>query len=365
MKRLHNTIFLLTFFLAAHLSVWASPNDTTTVLVHQDVDMTWYGNYDRQAVFPDGSVQYRKILMTYTMGCSSTGCSDWDYTTQIHLRRPTGKLDSNITNIDTLSTMPLIIDTTWNVYEVIENMELGRVITPYGGYMANGQNGYSNNWKHRYVFDVTDYVHLLKDTVDIRAFYSGWSNGFSVSLRFDFIEGTPPRHILSNQNIYKGSKGYSNSSNFESTFFYPKDVTAPNNAVSARIFSTITGHGFDNNVNCAEFCPRSYTVKMNGTQVGNSTVWNDECGTNPIYPQGGTWVYDRAGWCPGGKGDIHTFETDIFTTGTNSIDFDMQNYTWSGSQQPSYTVDAHIVFYDSMNFSSRCRGVGYYYAKQP
>jgi hypothetical protein len=347
------TIFLLLSILCASISSYAAPGDTTTVLVHNAVDMTWNGNYDQQGIFPDGSTTYRKVIMTYTLGCASGGCSDWDYTTQIFFRRPTGALDSTVSHLDTISMNPLVVDTTWNVYEVIENMELGRVITPYGTYMDNGSNGFNNSWSHRNAFDVSDYVHLLKDTCDIRAHYSGWSSGFSVTLRFDFIEGTPPRDILSIQNLYKGSKGYATFNDFESTYFTSKTVTAPANAIGSRIFSTITGHGFDNNVSCAEFCPRQYTVKTNGTPLSSAMIWKDDCGDNPIYPQGGTWIYNRAGWCPGSKADIHEFEWPTFNAGTsNSIDFDMQNYTWSGNQAPSYIVDAHVVFYGANNFTT-------------
>lgn len=347
------TIILLLSILYPNISSYAAPGDTTTVLVHNAVDMTWNGNYDQQGVFPDGNTTYRKVVMTYTLGCASGGCSDWDYTTQIWFRRPTGSFDSTVTNLDTISTNPLVVDTTWNVYEVIENMELGRVITPYGTYMDNGTNGFNNSWSHRYAFDVTDYVHLLKDTCDLRAHYSGWSSGFSVTLRFDFIEGTPPRDVLSIHNLYKGSKGYATFNDFEATYFTPKTVAAPATATGARIFSTITGHGFDNNVNCAEFCPRQYTVNTNSAVLGNAMIWKDDCGDNPIYPQGGTWIYNRAGWCPGSKGDIHEFEWSTFNAGaSNTIDFDMQSYTWSGNQAPSYTVDAHVVFYGNNNFTN-------------
>lgn len=329
----------------------ANPGDTTTVQAHTAVDMTWFGNYDHQAVFPDGTTNYRKVVMTYTLGCASGGCSDWDYTTQIYLRRETGQY-SYFTRYDTVSRNPVVVVAVPDSTEIIEDMELGRVITPYGNYMANSRNGFDNNWSHRYVFDVTDYVHLLQDTCQIRAHYSGWSSGFSVSLQFDFIEGTPPRDILSIQNIYRGSSNYTSSNDFETNFFIPKTVTAPTNAVGARVFSTITGHGFNNNVSCAEFCQRQYTVQTNGTLLGNALIWKDDCGTNPIYPQGGTWVYDRAGWCPGSKGDIHEFEWSNFTQGANTIDFDMQNYSWTGTQTPSYTVDAHVVFYGANNFTN-------------
>ena len=328
--------------------IFAIEGDTTIVQVHNLVDMTWYGNYDRVGVFPtDSSKTYRKIWMHYTLGCASTGCSDWDYTTQIFLMHPTGNFDSSVIRIDTISQSPLTLDTIWNVYEIRDPFEMGRVITPYGSLLQN-------SWSRNFVFDVTDLQDFLKDSVLIRAFYSGWSSGFSVSLKFVFIEGTPPRDIVGVQNIYKGDGTYSNSANFESHFFNNKTITVPSGISSARIFSTITGHGFDNNVNCAEFCIRNYTVNINGTNAGNANIWKDDCGSNPIYPQGGTWLYDRAGWCPGDRAITDEFEVGSFLQAgnTNNVDFNMQNYAWTGSQAPVYTVNSRIVYYGPANFSN-------------
>jgi hypothetical protein len=47
--------------------------------------MTWYGGYTKPVKFPDGNTTYHKILMVYTMGCATGGCSDWDYTTKIEV----------------------------------------------------------------------------------------------------------------------------------------------------------------------------------------------------------------------------------------------------------------------------------------
>jgi len=84
------------FFLFIPLFGWAGPGDTLHVQSHQDVHMSWYGNYDRWGQFPAaGQGPFYKVLMDYTLGCPSSGCSEWDYTTQIFLRRPTGTMDSN------------------------------------------------------------------------------------------------------------------------------------------------------------------------------------------------------------------------------------------------------------------------------
>ncbi len=338
------------FFNIFCFSSWAADGDVTTVIGHQDVDMTWYGNYDQVTNFPDGTTPSRRILMHYKMGCSSAQCSDWDYTTSIRAMHNTGMIDSTIVELDTISTNPLIVDTIWNVFDVLEAFELGRVITPYGGYMANNQNGFSNDWNHTHTFDVTDFAPILKNDVIIRAFFDGWSNGFSVSLEFEFIEGTPSRPVLDIQNYRRGSFSYNNSAAVEAGPLVDKDMMIPSNATSARMRVTTTGHGFTNNVNCAEFCQRYYNLKINNIgATGNVVVWNDDCAANSIKPQAGTWFYNRAGWCPGQRGTTNLHEiTDFMTFGgaSNNVNIDMQNYAWSGDQTPSYYMDAQLVSYD-------------------
>lgn len=344
-------LLLCVFFMNGIAMLRAADGDTTKILVHNDVDMTWYGNYDQVGVFPNTNTTYRKILMHYTLGCASGGCSGWDYTTQMFFMQPTGRMDSTVSRVDTISTNPLVTDTTWSVFEVMIPMELGRVITPYGTYMANGQQGYNNNWTHTYTFDVTDFAPLLRDSALIRAFYSGWSSGFSVTLQFDFIEGTPPYDVVDIQTVYKGEGTYNNSADFEANFFAAKQMQVAQ-AAGGRLYVTATGHGFDNNVNCAEFCVRSYAAVVNAANVGTRTIWKDDCGSNPIYPQGGTWLYDRAGWCPGSKADIHVFNVSnaLQYNTLNTIDLNMQNYAWSGNQAPSYTIDARLVTHGAPNF---------------
>ena len=75
-----------------------------------------------------------------------------------------------------------------------------------------------------------------------------------------------------------------------------------NQIVQAMLKMTTTGHGFDNNASAAEFKPIDYFVKVDGTLTHTQYNWDEDCGENPIFPQGGTWIYDRANWCPGKRG---------------------------------------------------------------
>ena len=80
------------------------------------------------------------------------------------------------------------------------------MITPYGNYMDWDQQTdpndlYDENWEHSYIFDVTDFAPLLTDSSLIRVHYDGWSSGFSATIDFNFIEGIPPRDVLSIENF--------------------------------------------------------------------------------------------------------------------------------------------------------------------
>lgn len=408
--------------------------DTIKIRAHNATNMTWYGNYDSWAQFPDTSLSFRKIIMKYTMGCATGGCSDWDYTSKIELRQHTGLTDStlnykwwfsvnnnsidsfaysnyptfktiwneNLSKTDTIwnnlsiviyldsnSNPPMPIDTLncfeasyWNsvydengnkidsnfvtpeqtiinrklfyfsLFEVINSFELARVITPYGGYMRQGQQGFTNAWTFTHEFDVTDFSNLLRDSVEIRAFYDGWSSGFSVTLDFEFIVGIPPRNVKRIENLWNGGFSYPNSTSFETNALFPKKIKYNFSEKGSMIRIIPTGHGFDNDVYCAEFCPRSYFLKINEIQQFTSLIWNDQCGFNPIYPQAGTWVYDRANWCPGLAAKIFTHELTplISYQDSTTIDLDLENYSWNGNQTPSYYISSQLLTYSDPNF---------------
>ena len=111
-----------------------------------------------------------------------------------------------------IDTTFVLADTSWILnpytfyvpFDVIENYELARVITPYG-------SGLANNWEFTHTFDITDFAQILRDSVEIRCHYSGWSSGFSATLDFEFIEGTPARDVIKLENIYSGGYSYLNS----------------------------------------------------------------------------------------------------------------------------------------------------------
>ncbi|MEI6899614.1 MAG: LamG-like jellyroll fold domain-containing protein, partial [Bacteroidota bacterium] len=178
-------------------------------------------------------------------------------------------------------------------FELLERFELARYITPYGNNLSLG-----NGWT--WLYDLTDYAPLLHDSVHLSA--GNWQE--LLDMKFVMIEGIPSRDVLGVTNIYTGNHGYANESQHN---LPPVKAFIGNNVKDARLKMRITGHGFGGTDNCSEFCPRTNTLKINGTQAYTHDVWR-LCGINPLYPQGGTWLYDRANWCPGAEVSTKDFE---------------------------------------------------------
>jgi hypothetical protein len=86
-----------------------------------------------------------------------------------------------------------------------------------------------------------------------------------------------------------------------------------------------TGHGMDKTENCAEFCSKYRDVLFDNQIVEHRDIWS-ECATNPVYPQAGTWIYDRANWCPGCMVDPEGFSFLVQPGSVHEIDVDMQPY---------------------------------------
>ena len=101
-----------------------------------------------------------------------------------------------------------------------------------------------------------------------------------------------------------------------------------------------SGHG-----QAGEFTPNvSYTAKVNGSVVGGETIWKDDCGFNAIWPQGGTWIFDRANWCPGEAVPIFNHEIFYISPGDPVlVDINFSDFIPNGDA--SYNCAIHFFQY--------------------
>jgi hypothetical protein len=239
------------------------------------------------------------------------------------------------------STLNLVYYDWYRKFPEVDRYELARYITPYG-------NGLSLGTGWTWTFDVSDYRTLLADSVHLAA--GNWQE--LLSMRFLMIKGTPPRDVVGIQNLWNGSFNYGQAADPIESHLQPLTVNIPLNAATTRWKSRITGHGMDTPENCAEFCPKFHYFKVNGTQQFSKLVWRDNCDVNPLYPQGGTWVYDRANWCPGAEVWTYDFElTPFVTPGTSTVlDHDAEPYLNTGGWD-YYQIEDQLVSYSAPNFT--------------
>lgn len=308
----------------------AAPGDTTWVQANLVPQINHYGDFDTLVNFPNGSVSYRKIIMVYTLGqyncpAGTQYCHQWDYTVSNFVITPT------------------------------DTLELSRYITPYA---TTGTPGFGATWKQRYYFDVTDYYNQLKDAATIRMHYSGYSWGFSADIKFAFIEGTRERDVKKIDKLWKGYYSYGDAANPIDNNVTAKNLQAPAGTQFSELNMKISGHGADATTYCCEFNEtdngHDYFVKLNGTQVDLFNVWRDDCGYNEVSPQGGTWIYNRANWCPGATVETVRHKLPNVTGGTSaSLDIDFEPYlntpSASNTSYGGYEIEGQVIYYSDYN----------------
>ncbi|WP_022825734.1 peptide-N-glycosidase F-related protein [Hymenobacter norwichensis] len=316
-------LLFLFFALLTSTQTWAAPGDTTRVTIFSNRHITHYGDFDTTAVLPAAG-RYSKIRLHYVLGryaCEpgTQYCGSWDYTTQVLVLPPSH-----------------------------DTLEIARVITPYAS------DWLQQNRKHDYAIDVTDYASVLKGTRTMRYRYDGYSWGFSLTMYLEYIEGTPPRDALDATNVYSGYFPYGRVADPIENHLLDKPVAAATGAASAQLKSIVTGHGADPS-NCAEFCNFSFDLLLDNNLVRQHPLWRNNCGLNQVYPQTGTWIYNRANWCPGNAVDaIYDDLGALPTAGSPARRVNINMPAYQASNQTlanaGYYWHTQLVSYSAPNF---------------
>jgi hypothetical protein len=225
-------------------------------------------------------------------------------------------------------------------FDIINTIQVQNFVTPYGISLDLDDDGFT------YVYDVTDYVSLLHDSVDIQAH----NTQELLDLKFAFIEGTPPREVLDFKQIWRGQYGHHAIAAEE--VLPGVKVKMLDDAHQFIVRTRTTGHGMDEPAYCAEFCPTYHNLFIDGVQRYEWKNWK-ECSDNPVYPQGGTWVFDRAGWCPGSFADTYNWDVSEFVNPGDSVnvDYGMQQYS-VGDGEGNYRLTVQCFQYGEPNFQN-------------
>jgi hypothetical protein len=200
-------------------------------------------------------------------------------------------------------------------YNPTVDYEIDRFITPYGIGLDLGDDGFM--WK----VDVTEFAPVLNGFIDLTA----GNDQELLDLQFIFIKGTPVRNINTIRRIWGEGGNYSQVVTNDA--IPPVDLKLDENSSNFRVLTRSSGHGFGGDVNvtdnCSEFCAREHSLWINGSQEFAWSGWK-ECGDNPVYPQGGTWILDRTDWCPGAPVTTYRHEINQFVSPGQTVNFDYE-----------------------------------------
>jgi len=315
MKKVLSYCFLL-FFTG---KVFAS--DTLHVISHNKETVvtdpsTGGKSYKRWVVFPSATTGIRKINLNVIFGCpDNMRCADWDYLDHIFIRRSGG---SNGPSLD---------------------YELGHMLTPYGG-------AFPKDWGFQWQVDITDFSLALRDSVEIEYLHTGYEpnndRGWKITVDFEIIKGNPIIEPLAIHKLYDGSFAYGDSTKNIEEQLKPISFSATKKSQHARVFIYQTGHGMDAN-GCGEFCSRYREVWFDGKLIDKRDIWK-KCGDNPLFPQAGTWVIDRAYWCPGELQQPDVFDLPLKAGQKYTIDINMEPYK-TGNPSANEMIVAYVIEY--------------------
>jgi hypothetical protein len=320
-------------------------------------DTAYTYRYNTQTQMVDSLPQAALILILFSDSTRPTEATDtllvWPPYYRIRFNENGLKTDSSLIQTGQQRIKQRRWRTTYTLSDNFIRYELGRYITPYG-------NSLFPPWEHTHWYDWTDYRPLLVDSAYIDAnslFYpwipGGWSQYLEMTLYF--VVGKPARKPIKVENVWNGYMNYGDPKLPIDDRFKPYTVRMPDEAGSVRLKLRSTGHGFGGNENCSEFCPKTHSLFVNNQLAYDHTVWRDNCGFNPVYPQAGTWLFDRAGWCPGADVKTNDVELDAYRNGakTFNIRYQHEDYTWNGQgSTPYYLFESQLIYYAPDEFTT-------------
>ncbi|MFN0201485.1 MAG: T9SS type A sorting domain-containing protein [Bacteroidia bacterium] len=237
--------------------------------------------------------------------------------------------------------------------EKVNQIEIGRFITPYGINLSLGNDGFT------WIYDVTDYAGLLHDYVRM----SAANTQELADIKFVMVEGTPPREVVQINHL-ENMKSYSYSNIANNNAWQAKTLTTSPTAEQFKLITRITGHGhegiYDDNlglIHCCEWADKEHFLTFNGAPQPQIT-WDlkvgDRCSMNPVGGQGGNWAPARdGGWCPADPVPDHEFEVTPFVQNNQvTIDYGIEPVPANNMGQGSgnYVTTMQLVEYKNPSF---------------
>jgi hypothetical protein len=309
---------------------------------------------DTTQVFALDSVQRNpNIVRGYTITPAPAGTAQHDVVTLVStmqlyhaspIKLTDGDSDTLITTFTVVPDDSLQITNLQYFRRFPWYNEIMSFVTPYGKGLDLGF--YGKTW----YFDVTDFKPLLQGNKRMMMTGGVWQEELDID--FLFVVGTPYRNVIEFNQLWQGSARDGQASIAainNNNRFAPLQVPLAAQGDHFVLRATITGHGSE-----GEFHQNGGAVdhyfRIDSTINNFSWQITEECAFNPVFPQGGTWVYDRQGWCPGQVSLTKFLNlTPLLTAGTTTT----LDYHCAPPQNPSgdyrYLAAFQLVTYGPPN----------------
>lgn len=252
-----------------------------TTSIHTD-----YGEY----AFPTHVNAFNAINLHYLHNCVNGNCNNYDHASYLRVKNYRGE---------------------W--------VELCRYITPFGTQCVDD-------------LDVTDFTTVLQGLIEFEYYCESYQNGsgYCPTAIFEYTKGTPDYPYVDMKEIWYGIYAFGDYDNL--CPIPTRHVTFEPCVEAAKLQITATGHNWSdtqngavNTGNAAEFYHAKHNINFNGVTVDTMDLWQT-CNPNPAgCSQGGTWTYNRAGWCPGSFSMVW--------------DYSLNNYVRNGQVDLLYEFD--------------------------
>ena len=321
----------LVIFLALFVGLQPAIAQNTNVLTHDKVLINTNPSkgaksFKQWGVFPSEKKEVRRIVMNLTLAYpQDRPIAHWDYMDRVKILRKGGVNGENI------------------------NFEIGRMLTPYG-------SNFKEDWKYTWSIDVSDFQAFLRDSVEIEYIHTGYESpdlGWDLSLDFDITFGPQIADFVWVDKMWDGNFRYGDPEKPIEEQLKEREIIRSDKAAFGRFRIQHTGHGMDRPSGCSEFCSRWRELKFDGKVVDHRDMWK-ECGDNPLYPQGGTWIFDRAYWCPGDLQEPDIVDIPL-TNASHKLDLDMEPFTANNKDQPKEQISSYFFQFDEPNAKNDVR----------
>ncbi|GAA4303062.1 peptide-N-glycosidase F-related protein [Aestuariibaculum suncheonense] len=298
--------------------------NSTEVIAHNKITIITnpkegLNSFAAWAKFPSKSEEIRKIMMHLTLAYpENIKIAHWDYMDRVKIICKDDKNEER-------------------------EFEIGRMLTPYG-------SSFKEDWNYTWKTDVTDFAPFLRDSIKVVYEHSGYEStdtGWDLTIGFKIDFGPPAANFISVQDMWQGNFQYGNPKNDIENSLTPITINKEENAAFGRFRIQHTGHGMDRPSGCSEFCSRWRELKVDEKTIDKRDLWK-ECSDNPLYPQGGTWIYDRGYWCPG---DLQLPDIiDIPLSKNNHVlDLNLEPFTANNIDQPKEQITSYFFQYSEPN----------------